>query len=35
MEFKGKPVLTIVNGLIKMESGKILGDPSGKPMLFK
>ena len=35
MEFKGKPVLTIVNGLIKMENGKILGDPSGKPMLFK
>ena len=35
MEFKGKPVLTIVNGQIKMENGKILGDPSGKPMLFK
>ena len=35
MKFKGKPVLTVVNGLIKMENGKILGDPSGKPMLFK
>ncbi len=35
MKFKGKPVLTIVNGQIKMENGKILGDPSGKPMLFK
>ena len=34
MEFKGKPVLTIVNGKIKMQNGKILGDPSGKPMLF-
>ena len=35
IEFKGKPILTIVNGLIKMENGKILGDPSGKLMLFK
>ncbi len=35
MEFKGKPVLTIVNGQIKMKNGKILGEPSGKPMLFK
>ncbi len=35
MKFKGKPVLTIVNGQIKMENGKILGDPSGKPILFK
>jgi len=35
MEFKGKPILTIVNGQIKMKNGKILGDPLGKPMLFK
>ena len=35
MEFKGKPVLTIVNGQIKMKNGKILGDPSGKPIVFK
>jgi dihydroorotase len=35
MEFKGKPVLTIVNGQIKMKNGKILGDPLGKPMVFK
>ena len=34
-EFKGKPVATIVNGMIKMKNGKIFGDPLGKPMLFK
>ncbi len=34
-EFKGTPVATIVNGVIKMKNGKIFGDPSGKPMLFK
>ncbi len=34
-EFKGKPVATIVNGVIKMKNGKIFGDPLGKPMLFK
>ena len=34
-EFKGTPVLTIIAGDIKMKDGKILGDPSGKPMLFK
>ena len=33
--FKGTPVTTIINGKIKMKDGKILGDPSGKPMLFK
>ena len=33
--FKGTPVLTIINGEIKMKDGKILGDPSGKPILFK
>jgi len=33
--FKGTPVTTIINGQIKMKDGKILGDPSGKPMLFK
>ena len=35
MEFQGTPVATIINGQIKMKNGKILGDPSGKPMLFK
>ncbi len=34
-EFKGTPVATIINGQIKMKDGKILGDPSGKPMIFK
>ena len=34
-EFKGTPVTTIINGQIKMKDGKILGDPSGKPMIFK
>ena len=33
-KFKGTPVVTIVNGEIKMKNGKILGKPSGKPMLF-
>ena len=34
-EFKGAPVLTIINGKIKMKDGKILGDPEGKPLEFK
>ena len=34
-KFKGMPVVTIINGEIKMKNGKLLGDPSGKPMLFK
>ena len=34
-EFKGSPVYTIVDGHIKMSHGKILGDPKGKPLLFK
>ena len=34
-EFKGTPVSTIIAGDIKMKDGKILGDPSGKPILFK
>ena len=34
-EFKGTPVSTIIAGDIKMKDGKILGEPSGKPMLFK
>ena len=34
-EFKGTPVATIINGQIKMKDEKILGDPSGKPMIFK
>ena len=34
-KFKGTPVTTIINGDIKMKDGKILGEPSGKPMKFK
>ncbi len=33
-KFKGTPVYTIINGDIKMKEDKILGDPSGKPILF-
>ena len=33
-QFKGTPVATIINGVIKMKDGKILGEPSGKPMNF-
>ena len=34
MKFKGTPILTIINGQIKMKNGKILGDPEGKPLVF-
>jgi len=34
-KFKGAPVATIINGEIKMKNGKLLGYPSGKPILFK
>ena len=33
-EFKGTPVTAIIAGQIKMREGKIIGDPTGKPMLF-
>ena len=33
-KFKGTPVATIVNGEIKMKNGQLLGQASGKPMLF-
>ena len=33
-EFKGTPVAAIIAGQIKMREGKIIGDPTGKPMLF-
>ena len=32
--FKGSPVVTIVNGKIKMKNGKIIGDPEGTPLEF-
>jgi dihydroorotase len=34
MEFKGTPVLTIINGLIKMKDGKIIGNPTGSALSF-
>ena len=33
-KFKGSPVYTSINGDIKMKEDEILGDPSGKPILF-
>ncbi len=33
-EFKGKPVITIVNGKIKMKNGEIIGDAEGLPLIF-
>ena len=33
-KFKGTPVVTIINGKIKMQDGKIIGDPKGKPLEF-
>jgi dihydroorotase len=31
---KGFPVHTIINGSIKMKDGLILGEPTGRPILF-
>ena len=33
-KFKGKPIYTIIGGDIKMQDGKILGEPTGKPFDF-
>jgi len=33
-KFKGTPVSTIIAGKIKMQDGKILGDPEGTPLEF-
>ena len=33
-DFKGKPILSIINGKIKMREGKIIGDPEGLPLVF-
>ena len=33
-KFKGTPTHTIIAGKIKMQDGKILGDPEGKPLAF-
>ena len=34
-KFKGTPIYTIIGGAIKMQHGKIYGDPTGKPLNFK
>ena len=33
-KFIGTPVATVINGDIKMKDGEIIGDPSGKPLIF-
>jgi len=33
-KFKGTPTSTIIAGNIKMQDGKILGDPDGTPLKF-
>ena len=33
--FKGRPVVTIVNGEIKMKDDKLIGSPTGRPLLFE
>ena len=33
-KFKGTPVLTVINGKIKMKNGKIIGEPEGNPLEF-
>jgi dihydroorotase len=33
-KFKGTPTHTIIAGNIKMQDGKILGDPDGTPLKF-
>jgi dihydroorotase len=33
-KFKGTPVSTIIGGKIKMKDGKIIGNPSGQPLIF-
>ena len=34
-KFKGTPIYTIIDGEIKMQNGKIIGEPTGKPLSFK
>ena len=33
--FKGRPVVTIFNGEIKMKDDKLIGSPTGRPLLFE
>tara|TARA_B100002052_G_scaffold195760_1_gene178489 strand:+ start:174 stop:1481 length:1308 start_codon:yes stop_codon:yes gene_type:complete len=34
-KFKGAPINTIIAGEIKMKDGKIIGEPTGRPLSFK
>ena len=34
-KFKGVPIYTIIGGDIKMQDGKIIGEPTGRPLSFK
>ncbi|MDC3065864.1 dihydroorotase [Candidatus Pelagibacter sp.] len=34
-KFKGTPIYTIIAGEIKMQDGKVIGEPTGKPLSFK
>ena len=34
-KFTGAPIYTIIGGDIKMQDGKIIGEPTGKPLSFK
>ncbi|MDP7197888.1 MAG: amidohydrolase family protein, partial [SAR202 cluster bacterium] len=34
VKVKGFPIITIVNGEVKMKNGKIIGNPTGKPLKF-
>ena len=34
-KFKGTPIYTIIGGEVKMKDGKIIGEPTGKPLEFK
>ena len=33
-KFKGTPVATIINGIVKMKDGNIIGEPEGLPLKF-
>ena len=33
-KFKGTPVVSIINGEIKMKDGEIISSPTGKPLKF-
>ena len=35
LKFKGTPLYTIIGGDIKMRDGKIIGDPTGRPLNFR